>query len=77
MRIILISLALISLFALLLRALPPAYHLPLYCIFLLVGIALAFRERRQIQTKQTALEEEYHAQQVDWQAITRAEGEEE
>lgn len=69
MRIILIALSLILLFGLLARLLPAAYHLPLYCLFLLAGAVLAVTERRRIQAKQTALAEEYDKQRVDWQEI--------
>lgn len=77
MRIVVILLALLGLFALLAWVLPPAYYLPLYCLFLLGGIGLTFWERRRIQGRQRELEDAYQAQQVDWQAITREGTEEE
>ena len=77
MRIIIILLALVALFAFLARLLPPAYYLPLYCLFLIGGTAYLFWERRQIQARQTQLEEEYQASEIDWQAMGWGEAEEE
>jgi hypothetical protein len=77
LRLVIVIISLIALFALLARALPPAYYLPLYCLFLLGGIGFAFWERRRLQLRQARLEEEYRAQQVDWQAITWEGAEEE
>lgn len=77
MRIIVVLIVLITLFALLARILPPAYYLPLYCLFLLGGIGYAFWERRRIQTRQIRLEEEYRAKAVEWQSMRWGEEEEE
>ena len=75
MRIILILALFLAGFALLLQAVPTSLHLPLYCLFLGVGLGYVFWVRRQIQQRQAALEEEYRAQRHEWETV--AWGEEE
>ncbi len=65
MRLIVGLIALLLLFALLVRALPSQWALPLYVLFLVITIAFTGWERRRISARREALERELEAERRD------------
>lgn len=66
MRLLVGLLVLIVIFALLVRALPPQWALPLYVLFLALTIAFTGWERRRIAARREQLERELDAKRRDF-----------
>lgn len=66
MRLIVGLLALILLFALLVRALPSSWAIPLYVLFLAITIAFTGWERRRISARREELKRELQAERRDF-----------
>lgn len=65
MRLIVGLIGLILIFALLVRALPSQWALPLYLLFLVLTIAFTGWERRRISARRQELERELEAERRD------------
>lgn len=66
MKLIVGLIALILLFALLVRALPSQWALPLYVLFLVITIAFTGWERRRISARRQQLERDLEAERRDF-----------
>lgn len=66
MRLILGLAALFVLFALLVRAMPTAWTLPLYLLFVVTTIAFTGWERRRISQRRRQLEQQLHQERMDF-----------
>jgi hypothetical protein len=65
MRLIIGLAGLFVLFALLVRAMPTAWTLPLYLLFVVLTIAFTGWERRRISQRRRQLEQKLHQEKMD------------
>ena len=65
MRLVVALLVLLLVFFLLVRLLPPAWYLPLYCLFVAAGIGYGYWEWRQIGRQRRALQRDLDAQRLE------------
>lgn len=66
MRLLAGLVALIALFAFLVRVLPAPWALPLYILFVILTVALTGWERRRIAARRQQLERELHKERLDF-----------
>lgn len=66
MRLIVVLIALILLFALLVRVVPSQWALPLYVLFIVITIAFTGWERRRIAARRRQLERDLEAERRDF-----------
>ncbi|HZD10303.1 MAG TPA: hypothetical protein VE553_03095 [Candidatus Binatia bacterium] len=67
MRLLSVLVALILLFALLVRMMPPAWSLPLYMLFLVLTVAFTGWERRRIGERRRKLQRKLEKEHRDFE----------